>query len=75
VAECMIKSAPHLNGFISGGGANVASTATTAPRECAVAARDLRSKCVPNGLMGVSSQSKSPADNSDSFSRGRISCC
>src|ERR1700733_10214645 len=31
VAECMTKSTPHLNGSINGGGANVASTATTAP--------------------------------------------
>src|SRR5947207_15304955 len=31
VAECMTKSAPHLNGSKRGGGAKVASTPTIAP--------------------------------------------
>ena len=57
VVEWITMSAPSESGFWKYGEAKVLSTATTAPRSCAISQRTAMSERVSIGLVGVSIQS------------------
>ena len=57
VVEWTTMSAPRASGFWKYGEAKVLSTATTAPRSCAISESSAMSESVSIGLVGVSIQS------------------